>query len=210
MDVAREERKARRRGQRREAILAAAAGLLREEGREALTASKLAQAADMAPASLYHYVDSLQEVVDSLMFREMEREGLAMTAALATVSGGVESLQALIRAKVHHYRDEPDSYSLLYGQLTAMPLSERVVREDILPRTGQLYGLLAQRVESDQARGRITLALHPRMLANLAWCSAQGILVMADGARAAGSSTLFPIEALAEEACRVIERACRP
>ena len=184
--------------------------MLLQRGREALSASTLARAADMAPASLYHYVDSLQAVIDTLMFREMEREGLALLAALKDLDGGVESLQGLVRAKVRRYQQSPARYRLLYGELNAMPLSERVVQEQILPRTGELFGLLAERVQGDQQRGRVTLALHPRMLANLAWCQAQGILVMADGAAVAGTETLFPLEELAEEACRVIERACRP
>ncbi len=210
MDVGREDRKARRRRERRDRILEAAAGILLSEGRSALTASSLARASDMAPASLYHYVDSLQEVIDVLMLREMEREGLVMVAALSQLSGGVESLQGLVRAKIQHYRDQPATYQLLYGSLNALPLSEAVVQEQILPRTGEVFGVLEARISADQMRGRITLGLHPRMLANLAWCQAQGILVMADGARVAGTSTRFPLEDLGEEACRLIERACRP
>lgn len=210
MDVERAARKARRREQRRQQILEAAAGILLSEGRSALSASRLARAADMAPASLYHYVDSLQEVIDVLMLREMEREGQAMVEALSELSGGVDSLQELIRAKVRHYREQPAAYQLLYGSLNTLPLSEQVVQEQILPRTGELFALLEARIAADQMRGRITLGLHPRMLANLAWCQAQGILVMADGARVAGTSTLFPMEELAQEACRLIERACRP
>ena len=65
------------------------------------------------------------------------------------------------------------------------------------------------RLLDEQARGLLPAALHPRRLANVAFCMAQGILDVSLGVGRMGGEMRFAAEALVDEACLALALACR-
>jgi AcrR family transcriptional regulator len=206
-EEARLARKERRQRAKRKAILRAARELVVEGGPDALTIAALAARADTSPSTLYYYLPNRDAVIDALAAELVREESEAMLAAMEPVEGGVESLVAVMRTRVALYQEEPDRFAALYLHLLGARISPGVLQAEIYPRSAQVMGELAARLEADQAAGRVHRDLRPREFANVGFFAVQGILATAQGMRSAGGALLFPVETLLDEAVAVIRRA---
>ena len=206
-DAARLERKARRQDARRQQVLAAARALLEEGGASALTISALAQAADTSAPTLYYYFDSKEAVADALAVELLQEETHALRAALDGSAGGVESVVAVMQARLRFYVERPSSFSLLYGALTSLGVRPQTLQQHVYPLAALVMGELEARLRADQQAGTVHAALRPREFANVAFLSVQGILSASISMSQAGGTLLFGVDTLLAEAVAMVRRA---
>ncbi len=184
----------------------AAAAVLARSGPQGLSATAVASEADVSTPSLYYYFASMPEIAAALAERLMGRITGELGAAIEAASTGLDAAAAVIERTVAYYCDRPDEWRLLFQGVAALELDPVGLREPILPLTGALFAQLADRIEADLDAGLLRGDVHPRRLADLAWCQAQGILSMVMAARAGGTDTRFPVDELVADAVGLFRR----
>ncbi|WP_071672509.1 TetR/AcrR family transcriptional regulator [Nioella nitratireducens] len=122
------------------AVLQAAAHILTEQGRGALTTNRIAERAGVSIGSLYQYFPSKEAILADLL-RGMRREMLADIEAAAAACGGLNLralTEALIRASVRHHAQAPDLARVLEQVELELPGDPETARIE-----AQLRDLLA-------------------------------------------------------------------
>src|SRR5215217_3291235 len=88
------DRRARRRQETIEEILAIAADVMTEEGVNGLSLSEVARRLGVKPPSIYKYFDSIMGIYDALFERGQVDNLDAMRAAMASAEPGLDALAA--------------------------------------------------------------------------------------------------------------------
>lgn len=113
-EAAAPDRRARRRQETIEEILAIAEAVMDEEGVNGLSLSEVARRLGVKPPSIYKYFDSLLAIYDAL-FRRGQRANLeAMQAALPGAEPGLRALAAVLEASCRWCLSHPASAQLLF------------------------------------------------------------------------------------------------
>jgi len=108
-----------RRANKREAIVSAAVGLLAKGGAEALTAARLAAAAGVSKANLFHHFESLDDIVIAAFERYLH-EMPSMTPAPGTaLRDWLLALGADTAALIEGHREEAGAYVAFLGRAQA-------------------------------------------------------------------------------------------
>lgn len=108
------DRRARRRQETIEEILAIAADVMTEEGVNGLSLSEVARRLGVKPPSIYKYFDSIMGIYDAL-FERGQRDNLAvMQAAMAAADPGIDALAAGLEASGRWALDHPATAQLLF------------------------------------------------------------------------------------------------
>ena len=107
--------RARRRDANLGRILDAAARLVANDGLDALSMARLAEAADYTPGALYRYVDSKDALLALLVRRILDdlRGELAAAVAALPPSSPLERIAAMVRAHRELVAREPHRYGVL-------------------------------------------------------------------------------------------------
>lgn len=172
----RTERKQRRRAERRRSIVSAARQLLLTEGIENFTVSAVAALAHVSKPAVYYYFDSKEDLVAALAIDAYEAELQAIEAATAPATTGVEALQRMVEAYVHHYRNNPDFFRILHMWTRVLGITAEVRRAATgQPRT-RLITDLSERLAQDQRESRLAPELEPGQLVELALAMAHGLV----------------------------------
>lgn len=206
----REARKARRQARRRRRIVDAARQILVTDGFDALTAASLAAATDMSVPSLYYYFDSFDDIVESVAIGLITEEADALVAAVTAAPDGPAALEALVRTRVAWYVARPEAWRLVELSFSSVRLSPRGFAEGVYPAASRVNDPVEAMLLEDQRRGLVSSQVQPRRLANVAFCTAQGILAVSLGIARMGGGMRFPVDALVDEACRSLRAGCRP
>lgn len=209
-EAARLARKAARQQERRERILAAAAAVLARDGAVGLSAAAIAREANMAAPGLYHYFESLDEVVVALADRVMSEHFVRLEAAIDEAPDAVSALEALLRERVAQYTRDPAGYGVMQAAVQSGSLGRRFLEALVFPASARINGRLEARLLAEQAEGRLHPELQARLLANLVFLTADGIVGMAATMSRMGGSLRAPIEALVDEAVAQLRRGCAP
>ena len=207
--AARLARKKRRQERRRRQLLDAARDLVVEGGMAALTMAALAERADTSASTLYYYLPGRDAVVDALAADLVDLETERLMEALENSEGGVESLCAVMDARVRMYVDEPTRFGVLYLHLVGTSISPDTLRERIYPASAKTMGELERRLRADKEAGLVHPDLKPREFANVGFFATQGILATSLGMQASGGAMRFPVDVLLEEAKAMVRRAAR-
>ncbi|WP_223753509.1 TetR/AcrR family transcriptional regulator [Myxococcus sp. RHSTA-1-4] len=205
-EEAREARKARRQEGRRKAILAAARAVLVRGGVTGLTLEAVAAEADLSKPSLFYYFRSKEELVGELAVEGLAREVEVLEAAVASASGGVEALAALVRAKVDLYAEDLDAFRVVYLWPQFLGRQSGSQRERVYALSARLNDALEARLQADARAGRLAPGFQPRRLANVAWTVAHGLLSLVAGLENAGGNTRYTLLQLRDEACALLLR----
>ena len=182
--------------------------MLIEAGIDGMTTAAVARAADLSAPTLYYYFPSRQALVDALALAQLGEDVARMEAAIAAAAGPVEALADMVCVHVRHYATRPERY-FLYEGLFRAGLSEEVLLKGIYPLSKRINDRLEAMLTAGQQEGLVHPDVHPRQLANAAWCMAQGILVTALGFVRTGGTMLFSIEELLAESCATLTRGAR-
>jgi AcrR family transcriptional regulator len=108
------DRRARRRQQTIEEILAIAADLMTEEGVNGLTLAGIARRLGVQPPSLYKYFPSITAVYDALFERGMVATLEIMRTAASDAPPGLPALAAALEANGRYLLDHPALAQLMY------------------------------------------------------------------------------------------------
>ena len=108
------DRRARRRQETIEEILAIAAAVMTEEGVNGLSLSEVARRLGVKPPSIYKYFDSIMGIYDAL-FERGQRDNLeVMRVAMAAAEPGLDALAAGLEASGRWALDHPATAQLLF------------------------------------------------------------------------------------------------
>ncbi|HVV87332.1 MAG TPA: helix-turn-helix domain-containing protein, partial [Kofleriaceae bacterium] len=105
--------RARRRDANLGRILDAAARLVADEGLDALSMARLADAVDYTPGALYRYVDSKDALLSLLVQRILDDLRGALAAAVTSPMGALERLVAMVRAYRAFVAGAPHRFGVL-------------------------------------------------------------------------------------------------
>lgn len=203
-------RVAQKREQVEREILTIAQSILSENGPKAVTLASVAGRLGMTKQSLYHYYSSRQALNRALVANLLEKEIEALLAAVAKQKSDKKVLGTLIKAFHAHYVDKLGAFRTIYcsTQMYAPSksnLDEITLREEIHPRTRQLFDVLEQRIAKAGAnraeRKRI------RQLAFTAWTSALGLMAMLGVADATDDPITHPEKVLLRTLSMVFDNA---
>lgn len=162
-------------------ILDIAQSILSDAGPKAVTLASVAGQLGMTKQSLYHYFSSKDALVRTLVTNLLNQEIQALLEAVAKQKSDKKVLGTLIKAFHTHYVDNLGAFRAVYchtqmDSLSKVDLDTVTLREQIHPRTRQLFGVLEHRIAGDRAsRAERKRA---RQLAFTAWTSALGLMTM--------------------------------
>ena len=113
MGVAKVDRREREKAEFREEVLAAARRIVLEEGFDALTMRKIAEAIEYAPGTIYLYFESRDAIAFELC-RAGFQEFLDALAPAAPIADPIERLREIGRRYVRFGLENPKTYRLLF------------------------------------------------------------------------------------------------
>ena len=113
--------------QRREAIVAKAAGLFAKRGYASASVADLAEACELSKSLIYHYYPSKEDI----LFEVMESHLLGLTGAVETVAGSSAPAERKLRDLTHRfmglYVGAQDRHKVLLNDLDQLPPARRDV-----------------------------------------------------------------------------------
>ena len=201
---------AKKREQVEHEILEIAQSILSETGPKGVTLASVAGRLGMTKQSLYHYYSSKEALIRALVANLLDQEIEALLAAVAKQKSDEKVLGALIKAFHAHYVDKLGAFRTIYcGTQMYAPsnsdLDEITLREEIHPRTRQLFDVLERRIaEEGASRAERKRA---RQLAFTAWTSALGLMVMLGVADATDDPITHPEKVLLRTLSMVFDNA---
>jgi AcrR family transcriptional regulator len=113
-DAVPRDRRARRRQETIEEILAIAEDVMTEEGVNGLSLSEVARRLGVKPPSIYKYFDSLMSIYDALFERGQRDNLAAMRAAMEIAEPGLDALAAGLEASCRWCVENPAIAQLLF------------------------------------------------------------------------------------------------
>ena len=203
-------RVARKRNQARRDILSSAQAILYEQGPDAVTLASVAGRLGMTKQSLYHYFTSKEALDRSLVATLLDEEIAALLSAISALRSNKRILGVLIDTFYRHYIDNLDAFRTIYSQpqsysSAASSLDENTLRDEIHPRTRQLFDVLENRIAGDRATK--SKRRHARELAFTAWTSALGLMTMLSVADATNDPIVHSEPALLKILSKIFDSA---
>ena len=171
------ERRERQKAELRDSILAAAARIIADEGFDALTMRKIADAVEYSPATLYLHFASRDDIA-----LELVREGfealVRQLAPAASETDPLARLRAIARAYLAFAANQPETYKLIFmeDERFAAPVMARL-KYDEDNASESAFNILLNTVHELVERG-IYRALAPDAIAALLWSSLHGIAAL--------------------------------
>ena len=140
--------------QRREAIVAKAAGLFAKRGYASASVADLADACDLSKSLIYHYYPSKEDI----LFEVMESHLLGLTGAVETVAGSSADPERKLRDLTHRfmglYVGAQDRHKVLLNDLDQLPPARRDVIVRRQRRLIEAVEVLIAQVRPDLAAPR--------------------------------------------------------
>jgi AcrR family transcriptional regulator len=176
--VAKAQRRERERAEFREEVLAAARQIVLEEGFDALTMRKIAEAIEYAPGTIYLYFESR----DAIAF-ELCRSGFASffetLAPVAAIADPFERFRELGERYVNFGLENPETYRLLFMEdpkFSEAGFHERTEAPD--SPGNQALGILIGIFDELRAQNRLKSMADSRTLAETVWAGVHGIVAL--------------------------------
>ncbi|HYZ16591.1 MAG TPA: TetR/AcrR family transcriptional regulator [Candidatus Acidoferrum sp.] len=168
------ERKERQRAELREQILAAARAIVFEEGFEALTMRKIADAIEYSPATIYLHFEN-REAIGRQLCAEAFEKLLSYFAPVRAIADPAERLRAMGRAYARFAFENPEWYKLIFmtdEKYLAEIFGERQYHEEGGQRA---FDLVVDTVREGIASGSIA-EQDPVLLAEAVWSGVHGVV----------------------------------
>ncbi len=185
------DRKAREKAARRQAILDAARRVFADKGLRAATIDDVAEAAELGKGTIYLYFKSKEEMFAALKLEGLTRLAARFEAAVDRKLPADQNLRRLCAAYVRFYREEPESYWVLYFDTRYMDKdrADEVV-ETLKPQGMQCMRIVADVVQSGIDAKLFSPSVNALQAAIVAWASISGILFVFG--QAAGPAKVVP------------------
>ena len=201
---------AQKRQQARREILESAQAILSKSGPEAVTLASVAGRLGMTKQSLYHYFASKEALIRGLVTTLLDAEIESLLNAIAKLRSNKKVLGVLIQEFYSHYIDNLDAFRTVYCQSqlyssSAAALDEVTLRDEIHPRTRQLFDVLEERIAGKEATKLQRRSA--RRLAFTAWTSALGLMTMLGVADAADDPVVHSDKALLKTLSDIFDAA---
>lgn len=156
----------KRRPERREAILAAAARLIARRGVRGLRVEEVAAEADVSPPLLYYHFGSRAGLVRAALEHAGAR---APSSALREPRGDLSGREDLVRALLAELDDDPvvRDNAVVWGEVTATAIFEPELRDDVRRAADSWRGMVADAIQRGIADGSIAAGVDPGEAAEL-------------------------------------------
>jgi AcrR family transcriptional regulator len=172
------ERRERQKSELRSAILAAARRIFAEEGADALTMRRIADAVEYSPGTLYLYFANREEIA-LVLVREGFEKLLAAFAPALTIADPVERFGALGRAYVDFGLTDPQTYKLIFMVDAKFVYAVLGPANEPADAPGQrAFDLLAATAGEAVARGDFR-PIDPACAADALWAALHGVVSLA-------------------------------
>jgi AcrR family transcriptional regulator len=135
-------------GQRREAIVEAAAALYAQHGFLGASLADLAASCNTSKSLIYHYYSSKEEILFDVMSSHVEALN-EIVDKVAKLDGAQRQLQALIHEFLHLYEGAADRQKVLLNELDQLPAERRA---EIVARQRRLIEYVQGLLEALQPR----------------------------------------------------------
>jgi AcrR family transcriptional regulator len=174
--VAKTERRERERAEFREEVLAAARRIVLEEGFDALTMRKIADAIEYAPGTIYLYFESR----DAIAF-ELCRAGFeSFLAALLPAMSFADPQRRLLdlgRRYIRFGLENPETYRLIFMEEPKYASEAFHEEADAADSPGkQALALLVSTFAELRERDRLAIDAEPAAIAEMIWATMHGIV----------------------------------
>ena len=173
--VAKVDRRERERAEFREEVLAAARKIVLEEGFDALSMRKIADAIEYAPGTIYLYFESRDAIAFELCRAGFE-EFLAALMPAVSVPDPVERLREIGRRYLKFGLENPGTYRLIFmddPKYASEAFQEHV--DDADSPGMRALGLLVSIFTELREQGRLASDADPMALAEMMWASIHGV-----------------------------------
>ena len=198
------ERKERQRAELREQILAAARRIVTEEGFDALTMRKIADAIEYSAATIYLYFEN-REAIGLQLCHESFEHLVSYMAPAVQVADPLGRLLAIGRSYARFGIENPAEYRLLFmthsAFLEALFAAEREHPDPDDPGE-RAFQFVVDAVRVAGASGKLATD-DPELIAEMLWSGVHGVVSLAITCKAALVSS---VEDLAETMCRTLVR----
>lgn len=189
---------------RRAGLLDAAKRVVSRDGADALTIAAVAREADVSKAAVLYSFASAEELHLALVLEVLREETDALVAVIERAPDGLTALGRFVTARVAHHLADLDRFRLAFVLPARLRAPTGLLQRELYPLAARAMGGLEARLLEEKQAGRLARGVHPRRLANVAFCTAQGILQLAEGLPRAGGALGFSAEALAKEAAQAL------
>jgi AcrR family transcriptional regulator len=164
----------------REAILAAAKGIVAEQGAAALTFQALASALGVSKQAIIYWFANKWELALELSVAGLKSEAEATTSAIAQARTGPEAIERFVRALVGHHLEDLAGFRMLYlapqfERRANLPEGAEAFLRPIHETTSAMYAALEARISADPG---FRPAESPRQLAVAVHAAGIGLLTM--------------------------------
>lgn len=144
-------------GQKREAILDAAATLFAREGFMGVSVADLAAACNTSKSLIYHYYPSKEDILHGVMASHIDQ--LSSDVAQASIAGDARArLRTLVHLFMTHYVGAAERQKVLLNELDRLPVErrDRIVGQQraIIEAVANLFGEIEPDLASDPARAK--------------------------------------------------------
>lgn len=171
------ERRERQKAELRDTILAAARRIFLEEGPEALTMRRIADAIEYSPGTIYLYFESREEIALHLVREGFEKLVAAIAPAAAGRANPIDRIRAIGNAYTEFGLADPETYKLIFME------DAKYVYAALLPATGgdnlepgdRAFNFLASAV-AEAVDGGLFRPLDPERGAEALWAGLHGAL----------------------------------
>jgi AcrR family transcriptional regulator len=174
--VGKVDRRERERAEFREEVLAAARKIVLEEGFDALSMRKIADAIEYAPGTIYLYFESRDAIAFELCRTGFE-QFLAALAPAAALADPLERFAELGRRYVEFGLDNPETYRLLFMEDPKFSEAGFQERTEAADSPGiQALGILVGIFDELRAQKRLKSKIDSKVLAETTWAAVHGIV----------------------------------
>lgn len=165
---------ARRREQRRGAILAAAREFAEAEGWSAVTSRRLADAIDYTQPVIYSHFESMDAVIDTVAVEGFGELADALARARTGASDSERALEALSRAYLGYAEAHPAMYDAMFVRGTGLVFADERTSPQLVAGFSELRAAVEPFTE------------HPDTLAEVLWASLHGLTLLQRSRRVPG------------------------
>jgi AcrR family transcriptional regulator len=151
------------RNPRRQVILDCAARLFAERGYENTSLSDLADAADMAKATLFHYFNTKEKILFEL-YTQAVGTALDTIRSVERDTDPEVELRAMLREHVLVIMQNMRVYQIFFGEEKGLEAEHLAT---IRSQQASYVNLVADRVIALQHEGRVAKSVHPRIAAQV-------------------------------------------
>lgn len=153
-------------GERREAILVAAARVIARSGVRGLRVEGVASEAGVSPPLLYYHFASRQGLIRAALQRASDKAPSAALRAEAGEMSGYDAVEAALLAELGDDRSVRDN-AIVWGEVSATAVFEHELRDDVRQVTEAWSATVADAIRRGVADGSIRAGVDPDQAAEV-------------------------------------------